>query len=125
MKHEKLTWEIINAAMHVHSVLGSGFNEKVYRLSLVHELHKRGMCAESEKGINVFYDSVCVGKYKVDILAEREIIIEIKIVKRIIPVHFKQVKNYLKATNNDTGLLLNFELESLEYFRVFSKPAEY
>ena len=107
-KHSELTGQIIKAAQDVHNTLGYGFLEKVYHKALLIELPKCGLLTESEKQIMVKYDSQPVGEYFADILVENKVILEIKAVKQINPEHEAQLVNYLKATNIDVGLLLNF-----------------
>jgi GxxExxY protein len=88
--------------------LGYGFLEKVYHNALLIEMPKLGLLAESEKQIEVEYDGRSVGEYFADILVENKVILEIKAVKQVGPEHEAQLVNYLKATNIDVGLLLNF-----------------
>ncbi len=107
-KHSELTGQIIKAAQDVHNTLGYGFLEKVYHNALLIELPKCGLLVESEKQITVEYDGQSVGEYFVDILVENKVILEIKAVKQINPDYEVQLVNYLKATNIDVGLLLNF-----------------
>jgi len=107
-KYSELTGLIIKAAQKVHNTLGYGFLEKVYHNALLIELSKCGLPAESEKQITVKYDCQPVGEYFADILVESKIILEIKAIKEISSVHEAQLVNYLKATNIDIGLLLNF-----------------
>jgi GxxExxY protein len=107
-KHSALTGRIIKAAQNVHNTLGYGFLEKVYHNALLIELPKCGLLAESEKQITVEYDGQFVGEYFADILVENKVILEIKAVKQVNPEHEAQLVNYLKATNIDVSLLLNF-----------------
>ena len=107
-KHSELTGQIIEAAQKVHNTLGYGFLEKVYHKALLIELPKCNLFVESEKQITVKYDGQLIGEYFADILVENKVILEIKAVKEIVSVHETQLVNYLKATNIDVGLLLNF-----------------
>ncbi|MFA5422667.1 MAG: GxxExxY protein [Phycisphaerae bacterium] len=107
-KHSELTGQIIKAAQNVHNKLGYGFLEKVYHNALLIELPKYGLIAESEKPISVKYEDRIIGEYFADILVENKVILEIKAVKQLNPEHEAQLVNYLKATNIDVGLLLNF-----------------
>ena len=119
MKHQEITHLIINCAMKIHSHFGNGFLEKVYKNSLLIELVNVGLRAQIEKKINVFYQDQLVGEYFADLFVNDCVIVEIKTVNKIILPHILQLKNYLKATQIDTGLLLNFNALSLEYKRIF------
>ena len=108
MKHAELTERIIAAFHQVYTTLGWSFLEKVYHLALLHELRKRGMMAEPNAKIEVFYDGVRVGEYFADLLVEGAVILELKSVEQLSPAHESQLLNYLKATDSEVGLLLNF-----------------
>ena len=108
MKHEDLTERVISAFYHVYNTLGWGFLEKVYRNALLHELRKRGLCVVANEKLDVFYDGVQVGEYFADLIVEGVVILELKAVESLVPEHEAQLLNYLKATNIDVGLLLNF-----------------
>lgn len=107
-KHSDLTEAIINAFYLVHKTLGYGFLEKVYRNALAHELRKRGYEVETETPVKVYYDGVVVGDYFADILVNQSVILELKSVSIIIEEHEAQLINYLKATDIEVGLVLNF-----------------
>jgi GxxExxY protein len=107
-KHSELTREIIKAAQNVHNILGYGFLEKVYHNAMMMELDKAGLKAVSEKPVTVYYCDRIAGEYFADIVVEDKVILEIKAVEAINPSHEAQLVNYLKATNIDVGLLLNF-----------------
>jgi GxxExxY protein len=115
-KHQELTQGIIKAAQNVHNTLGYGFLEKVYHNAIIIELRKMGMEAEYEKPITVYYDGQVVGEYYADIVVAGKVILEIKAVHTLNAAHEVQLVNYLKATDIDVGLLLNFG-ESLEVKR--------
>ena len=121
-KHQELTREIIQAAQNVHNTLGYGFLEKVYHNALVLELHKMGLDVASEKPISVHYDGQIVGEYVVDIIVAGKVILEMKAVQAVNPAHEAQLVNYLKATDIDVGLLLNFG-KSLEVKRKIFETA--
>jgi len=121
-KHQELTEKIIKAAQNVHNTLGYGFLEKVYHNAMVLELRKMGLEVVSEKPITVYYDSQVVGEYIADIVVADKVILEIKAVQTINPTHEAQLVNYLKATNIDVGLLLNFG-KSLEVKRKIFETA--
>ena len=108
MKHKEITAKIIECAFKVHKNLGFGFLESVYRNALIVELPKVGLYAEMEKKIQVHYDGQLIGDFIADIIVENKIILELKCVKQINPVHEAQLVNYLKATGMEVGLLINF-----------------
>jgi len=108
MQHEQLTSEIIKCAYKVHSTLGSGFLEKVYERSLAIELAKAGFDVECQLPVPVYYDGIQVGDYFADLIVNDLIIIELKAVENLLPVHETQLVNYLTATRKDIGLLINF-----------------
>ena len=107
-QHKELTEKIIRCVFEVHNVLGSGFLEKVYENALLEEMQKKGLKAISQVPISVVYKGKNVGEYTSDIVVEDKIIIEIKAVENIIDIHELQLKNYLKATGLEVGLLINF-----------------
>jgi GxxExxY protein len=108
MKHEDLTGKIIEAAYKVHNTLGFGFLENVYQNALMVELEKTELKAEKEKTVQVNYDGFLVGDYKADIVVEDKVILELKAVKDLHSTHEAQLVNYLKATDMEVGLLINF-----------------
>jgi len=121
-KHQELTQRIIKAAQNVHNALGYGFLEKVYHNALVLELRKMGLGVASEKPISVCYDGQIIGEYFADIVVAERVILEVKAVQAVNPAHEAQLVNYLKATNIDVGLLLNFG-KSLEVKRKIFETA--
>ena len=108
MKYQELTENIIKAAYTVHNTLGYGFLEKVYQNALVIELAKRGIKADSEKPIKVFYEGQIVGDYVCDLIVDDKVILELKAVKELNDIHEVQLVNYLKVTGVEVGLLINF-----------------
>ena len=107
-KHSELTSAIINAFYQVYNTLGYGFLEKVYENALAHELRKRGFYVIQQAPIKVYYDGVIVGEYYADLLVNGLVIVELKAAEAIAPEHEAQLLNYLKATDIEVGLLLNF-----------------
>ena len=106
--NDHLTHQIIAAAYAVHNVLGPGFLEKVYENALYVELLNRGISANQQVGISVFYSQVQVGDYVADMLVEQSVLVELKAVEMLHPKHEAQLVNYLTATGLDIGLLINF-----------------
>ena len=107
-KHKDLTEKTIMAFYDVYNVLGYGFLEKVYENALMIELERIGLSAKAQRPIQVFYTEKVVGEYFADILVEDAIIVEIKAAKNVTTEHEAQLLNYLKATQIEVGLLLNF-----------------
>ena len=106
--HEEITGKIIKAFYTVYNELGYGFLEKVYEKAMLIELTQSGLNADNQTPVKVFYQGNIIGDYFADIIVDRKIIIELKAVENIIPEHEVQLVNYLKATNIEVGLLLNF-----------------
>lgn len=108
-KLDELTGEIINAAMKVHTTLGPGLLENVYEACLVHELKRRGLQVVSQVALPVMYDDVVIELgYRLDLLVEDKIIVELKAVEKIVPIHQAQLLSYLKLSKRKLGLLINF-----------------
>ena len=108
MKHENLTNLIIKAFYQVYNTLGFGFLEKVYENAMRIELRQMGLFVEQQKRINVYYNSELVGDYYADLEINNVVILELKAHENIIEEHENQLVNYLKATEIEVGLLLNF-----------------
>ena len=108
MKYEEITNKIIEAFYRVYNTLGYGFLEKVYRNALYYELIEMGFKADMEKRIFVYYKTHIVGDYSADLLVENIIICELKTSESLQEGDESQLINYLRATNIEVGLLLNF-----------------
>lgn len=107
-KHNSLTEEIIRIFYKVYNQLGYGFLEKIYENAMMIEFAKAGIPTEAQSPINVEYDRQIIGEYFADILVDDAVIIEIKASRNISPDNEAQLLNYLKATDKEVGLLLNF-----------------
>ncbi len=107
-KHPELTDKVIRAFYDVYNTLGYGFLEKVYVNALSIELDKINIPWTSQHPIIVHYDGKVVGEYFADLVIDNRIIVEVKAAKSLLPDHEAQLLNYLKATNIEVGLLLNF-----------------
>jgi GxxExxY protein len=119
-----LTKQIIGCAYKVYNTMGFGYLESVYEKSMLIELQKVGIVAQSQVPIDVFYENQNVGKFVADILVEDKVIVELKSVKTIIRAHEVQLVNYLTATQKDIGLIINFaesEVEVKRKVRLLSK----
>ena len=108
MIEEKLTDKILKMFFKVHHELGFGFLEKVYKNALYMELKEAGIACETEKPIEVYYKDKVIGQFYADIVVEDRVILELKATKSLCSEHEYQLINYLKATNQEVGLLLNF-----------------
>ena len=108
MLHAHITDKIIKAFYKVNNTLGFGFLEKVYENAMAIELRKMGLNVIKQKNIKVFYDNEEVGDYYADLLVENLVIVELKAASAICEDHEMQLINYLKATQVEVGLLLNF-----------------
>jgi GxxExxY protein len=116
--HKEMSHKIIGLAMQVHRELGFGFLEKVYENAMMVLLRKESIHAAQQAPIVVSFHGEVVGEYCADILAEEQIILELKSVTKISDAHRAQVLNYLKATGKKLAIILNFGKESLEYERL-------
>jgi GxxExxY protein len=110
-KHKELTEKIINIFYRVYNKLGYGFLEKVYENAMMIEFKKDGIPAVPQFPIKVFYEGEVIGEYYADILVDNKVIVEIKAAKRLVEENEAQLLNYLKATDIEVGLLLNFGTE--------------
>ncbi len=115
MKHEDLTGKIIDAAMKVHSVLGPGLLESAYEACLLFELGKGGLRAARQVELPVVYENVKIDAgYRIDLLVEDEVVVELKSVEQLLPIHQAQLLSYLKLSGKQVGLLINFNVVHLK-----------
>ena len=122
LEFEDLTGKIIGAAIEVHRQLGPGFIESIYENALVYELRKRGLKVEQQLEVPIIYDgNIEVGKHRLDLLVEGEIVIDLKAISELLDVHFAIVKSQLRAIKRKHGLLLNFAKVKLEGKRVIAE----
>lgn len=110
---DRLAHDVIGAAIEVHRVLGAGFLESVYEQALAVELSLRGISFEQQKPISLHYKQTAVGEARLDFLVANKLIVELKAVESLHPIHHAQVINYLKATGLTLGLLINFNVLKL------------
>ena len=115
-------YDVVGAAMEVHSVLGHGMAEAIYQEALAVEMKKRGMDAEREKELRLQYKDVILEKTYFADFYYKGIIIELKSVDEIIPIHRSQLFNYMRITNQHRGILFNFGEESLYTERYLYQP---
>ncbi|WP_246525111.1 GxxExxY protein [Geomobilimonas luticola] len=107
-KHTDITERVIKAVYTVFASLGSGFLEKVYENALMLELAQEGLLAQQQVPLSVRYRNQIVGEFFVDILVNDTVILELKAIEALQPIHEVQLVNYLKATDLEVGLLINF-----------------
>ncbi len=115
---EELSDQVIGACISVHKDKGPGFLESIYENCLKIEFRKRGIKAEFQKVVEVYYDNEWVGTHKLDILVNNELVVELKAIKALEDVHFAQVRSYLRASKIKHGLLINFATQPLTVKRV-------
>ncbi len=111
MLHGEITDLILKAFYKVYNTLGYGFLEKVYERSMIIELTKSGLNVKQQKNIKVYYELKQVGDYYADLLVNDLVIVELKSAENICEEHEAQLLNYLRATDIEVGLLLNFGKE--------------
>jgi GxxExxY protein len=112
---DAITRRIIGAAIEVHRRLGPGLLESAYEACLAYELQQLGMKVERQKPLPVLYKEVKLDcGYRMDLVVEDEIVVEIKAVERLVPIHEAQLLSYLRLTNKRVGLLMNFHVRLLK-----------
>ena len=111
MELNQVSGAIIDSAMKVHTVLGAGMLESTYEICLIHEWRKRRFNVQSQLALHVIYDGIKLDAgYRIDLLVENAVIVELKVVERVLPIHEAQLLSYLKLGNKRLGLLLNFNV---------------
>jgi len=114
-KLNQITYEIIGAAYKVHSELGPGLLESAYEVCLEYELLKKGFKVERQKPLPVIYEDVKLDAgYRIDLLVEDAVIVELKAVEEIAPIHKAQIMTYLKLSERKLGLLMNFNVTDMK-----------
>lgn len=110
----RITGSVVNAAVRVHTALGPGLLESAYQACLAFELKQQGLEVATEVALPVVYRGVTleVG-YRIDLLVQNEVVVEIKSVESLLPIHTAQLLSYLKLSGNCVGLLINFHVNSL------------
>jgi GxxExxY protein len=111
----EISRHVVDAAMTVHSVLGPGLLENAYEACLKHELVKRGLEVGQQVALPVVYDGVQIDLgYRLDLLVAGEVIVELKAVEKVTPLHEAQLLSYLKLSGRKLGLLINFNVVHLK-----------
>jgi GxxExxY protein len=115
MLHGILTGKIIDCAMRVHSAFGPGLFEEVYKISLLHELAKSGLTVVSEVSVPLSYGTIQLPiGFRMDIVVNDSIVVELKSVLQLLPIHKSQLLTYLKLAKKEVGILLNFNTAHLK-----------
>ena len=120
MELEEITFKIIGCAMKVHNTLGNGFQEVIYQRCLAIEFEKAGLKFGREVEQIIYYDGVEVGTRRADFIVENMVVVELKALINLEDVHLVQAKNYVVAYDFNTGLLINFGANSLQYKKLFN-----
>ena len=111
MGEEAIGRKILASAMKVHSAIGSGLLESAYEACLAHELRKEGLPLERQIALPIVYDGEQLDAgYRLDLWIERKVIVEVKSVERLMPIHGSQLLSYLRLSNSKLGYLLNFNV---------------
>lgn len=116
IENDTLTEQIIGAAIQVHRELGPGLLESAYEACLCHELSLTGLKIERQKAIPIFYKGIKLDAgYRLDMVVEDQVIVEIKAISELLPVHDAQLLSYLKQVGGGRGLLINFNVKLLKH----------
>jgi GxxExxY protein len=111
----EVSGQVVDAAMKVHTALGPGLLESAYEGCLLHELRKRGLRAANQEMLPVVYDGVQIDVgYRIDLLVQDMVIVELKAVDALAPIHEAQLLTYLKLSGKKVGLLINFNVLHLK-----------
>ena len=114
MGHNDSSGAVVDAAIKVHTALGPGLLEGAYEGCLVHELRKRGHLVVHQLGLPIVYDEVCIDLgYRIDLLVDGVVVVEVKSVGKLAPIHNAQLLSYLKLGGYKLGLLINFNVPQL------------
>ena len=124
LDQEELTGPIIGAAIEVHRVLGPGFLESVYEQALAVELRRRSIPFVRQHPVPILYHGIEVGLHRLDLFVLDQVVVELKAIKDLTPEHFAVVRSYLRASNRDLGLLLNFAKVKLDIKRVYARATD-
>ena len=115
MDINNITGQIVDAAMKVHTALGPGLLESAYEACLAHELKKRGFSIKRQKEMPVEYDGILIDiGYRLDLLVNDKVVVELKAVSEVAPIHEAQILSYLKLEKKPIGLLINFNVQRLK-----------
>ena len=122
-----LTGIVLDRCIKIHTAIGPGCFEKVYEETLYYELSKKNIFVERQILMPISHEQLLIhDAYRIDLIVEKKLVVEIKSVERLAPVHFKQVMTYLKLSGLKNGLLLNFNVEWMKdgFHRVFNNDGK-
>ena len=115
MTDNEITYKIRGAIYKVYNAFGPGLLESVYEAALCHQLRKEGLTVENQVKLDVMYNNVVLPvDFRLDILVEKSVIIELKSVEELKPVHHKQLLTYLRIAKKHVGILVNFNTDSID-----------
>ena len=115
MNIDNLIYQSVGAAMEVYNHLGPGLLESVYEKAMMYELQSRGLRVTSQMPVEIKYKNTTLGSdLRLDILVEDKVIIELKSVETLMPVHFKQIRTYMKLLDVPAGVLINFNVSDFK-----------
>lgn len=115
MTKNEIAGEIVDAAYKIHTTLGPGLLESVYEVTMAYELARRGLRILRQHPVPVVYNNVHLGEgFRADLLVEHKVIVELKSIDAVAPVHKKQVLTYLKLADKHLGLLINFNTDLIK-----------
>lgn len=115
MRFDTVSAQVVDAAIKVHSALGPGLLEGAYQACLVHELRERQLDARGQVAVPVLYRGVRINLgYRIDVLVENSVVVELKAVSKVLPIHHAQLLSYLKLSGHRIGLLLNFHVPRMK-----------
>lgn len=116
MPENEIATAVVDAAFKIHTTLGPGLFESVYEATLEYELQKRGLRVEHQIRLPVVYEQVRIALgFRVDLIIDRKVIVEVKSIEALAPVHKKQLLTYLRLTDLRLGLLINFNVDLIKY----------
>ena len=115
MHENEISGIIVDAAFKIHTTLGPGLLESVYEAVLAYELRKRGLEVDAQQSVPIRYDDVYFDEgFRLDLLVEDKVIVEIKSIEEVAPIHKKQLLTYLRLKDKRLGLLINFNTELIK-----------
>jgi GxxExxY protein len=116
--YPELSYTIMQIAFEIHNTLGPGFTENIYQAAFVYELKSQRIVFEQQKPVQVCYKGIVLGDYRLDLLVDQKVIVELKAVSALNDLFKQQVLSYLKASGYRLALLLNFGSKRLEHVRI-------
>lgn len=115
MTENQIASAVVDASLKIHRTLGPGLLEHVYETTLVYELHRRGFYVQTQLPIPLVYEDVKLEiGFRPDLIIDSKVIVEVKSIEAIAPVHLKQLQTYLRITGMHLGLLINFNVELIK-----------